>query len=477
MSLLSSLLKPPRLLPSSITPNLPTSNRLSTALIFDTETTGLPSLKLPPSAPGQPHLAQLAAVLVDTESWEVRSKFSLLVALPPSASMHSKAQEVHGLTPSLLSRNGVSPAVAASLFTALIEAADVLVAHNAPFDTHILSSTYHRLNLPFNPAAVPTLCTMSATTPLLAIPGRFKGSFKWPSLAEAHGHYGFGDIEGAHDAMVDVEACGRVFRRLVEEGEVAVVERERGGDGEPTTTVVSLPTILTPYQPNYQPKVQELREMCESLGIAATGGKRALTKRTEWAYARDEVREAEKAAEGGEAGETADLSAVKVPELREMCRDRDVSAAGNRNDLVARLSPALLAEETGESADRADREAAFLTRVADGSLLSEKFHDDEGGYRNGIIETFVEGAMADGLFMELSFGGEGTYPNRAFFRQHGGVWNKGKKEWRFSGGGEGLAAVLEFLDGFELAGVADCMGMDGEITDTMSLDCMFDEEG
>ncbi|MFP6639371.1 MAG: 3'-5' exonuclease, partial [Myxococcota bacterium] len=56
---------------------------------------------------------------------------------------------------------------------------------------------------------------------LLRLPGR-EGQFKWPTLAEAYEHFSGQPLQGAHDALVDSEACLTVFRGLVETGAVGV---------------------------------------------------------------------------------------------------------------------------------------------------------------------------------------------------------------------------------------------------------------
>ena len=52
---------------------------------------------------------------------------------------------------------------------------------------------------------------------VLKLPGKYD-SYKWPTLAEAYRHFTGKELEGAHDALVDSEACLVVFRGLVELG-------------------------------------------------------------------------------------------------------------------------------------------------------------------------------------------------------------------------------------------------------------------
>ncbi len=59
-----------------------------------------------------------------------------------------------------------------------------------------------------------TVCTMKSSTDHCKLQGR-GFSFKPPKLAELH-RFLFGEyFEGAHDAMIDVEATMRCFLELV----------------------------------------------------------------------------------------------------------------------------------------------------------------------------------------------------------------------------------------------------------------------
>ena len=65
------------------------------------------------------------------------------------------------------------------------------------------------------------VCTKESSTDVLKLPGKY--GYKWPTLAEAYRHYTGEEIEGAHDALVDTEACLAVYRGLVQEGIVELI--------------------------------------------------------------------------------------------------------------------------------------------------------------------------------------------------------------------------------------------------------------
>lgn len=169
--------------------------------------------KTPNDTSVQPHLIQLGMVLVDSVDWKVRARHSLRVTLPQGVSMEPGALAAHGISEAECNDFGVAPNVACQLFRATVLQADVVVAHNLRFDQIVMRATCARVGVELDWAeAVPGYCTMEAATSVLQLPGR-KG-YKWPTLAEAYAHFSGKELEGAHDAAVDAEACLLIYRSL-----------------------------------------------------------------------------------------------------------------------------------------------------------------------------------------------------------------------------------------------------------------------
>jgi len=188
------------------------------AMIFDTETTGMVRWEEAPSHPSQPDLVQIAMILVECEDWRVVSRVSLIVQLAEGAAIEPEAEATHGISADDCARYGVAPIVACSLFNQLCMQADVIVAHNLSFDQSIMLTALHRLGeKPNRMDGKRLVCTKEETTEVLKIPGNF-GKYKWPTLAEAYRHFTGKEIEGAHDALADAEACLEIFRALVSLG-------------------------------------------------------------------------------------------------------------------------------------------------------------------------------------------------------------------------------------------------------------------
>jgi len=185
-------------------------------LIFDTETTGFPRPKLPPTSPEQPDIVQLGLLLVG-EGFTPVCTANLIVQTEKHP--HPKAVEIHGITHAKASLFGIRPDVAVEIFDEFAYRCTALVAHNIDFDRQLIDSTYLRyadkaLNeLPLWEEY--SFCTMKASTPILKLPPTKRGtSYKWPKLEEAYEHFAGTPMENAHDALADCLATLTVLKGL-----------------------------------------------------------------------------------------------------------------------------------------------------------------------------------------------------------------------------------------------------------------------
>ena len=191
---------------------------MKTALIFDTETTGLPDFKASTHAPHQPHIVQLAwkvyheGVCVVSESSLIDSEHE---SDPGAEAVHKKSMAIR-------KRFGLPLDHVLNRFFDDAELVDVVVAHNLQFDMRMISREAYQ-KYPIDETQSPWskfntkegYCTMMRSVDKCQIPG--PRGFKWPKLIEAYKTLvdpaGF---EGAHDAMVDVEACAKIYFKLTD---------------------------------------------------------------------------------------------------------------------------------------------------------------------------------------------------------------------------------------------------------------------
>lgn len=201
------------------------------ALIFDTETTGLPDYNAPINHPNQPYIVQLAALLIDDKGDDVASMNFIIK--PDNWSVPNNAAEIHGIPTERAEQYGVPISYALNMFMMLFQKADYLVAHNIEFDIQMLRRYSKDISKDvFHNGTAKLFDTMYSMTDICKIPLTEKqiyakkwnsniGDYKNPNLSECYWHIFTEELSGAHNAMIDVEACKEVFLWLKEnEGKV-----------------------------------------------------------------------------------------------------------------------------------------------------------------------------------------------------------------------------------------------------------------
>lgn len=197
-------------------------------LVYDTETTGLPDFKAPSGEPHQPHIVQLAALLVDPESRKTIASMDVIVR-PDGWAIPDDVAAVHGITTEHAAAVGVSESLALGLFMDLWGCAGSRVGHNESFDARIIRIAQHRFDCGDLDAwkGAPAECTARLATPICALPPTEKMRaakrfhHKTPNLGEAYRHFTGRELENAHSAMADVLACRDVFFAIQDMGKTA----------------------------------------------------------------------------------------------------------------------------------------------------------------------------------------------------------------------------------------------------------------
>jgi DNA polymerase-3 subunit epsilon len=189
-------------------------------LVFDTETNGLPrDWKAPiTDTDNWPRLVQLAWAIYDQHGQLLERQSHII--RPDGFLIPEDAALIHGISHARALREGVRLAEVLDAFVLRLHEAELLVAHNIAFDAKIIGAELYRASRPQRLDHKRQLCTMQASTDYCRLPGRY-GSFKWPTLTELHTTLFDQSFDGAHDALVDVEACARCFFELQSRGVVA----------------------------------------------------------------------------------------------------------------------------------------------------------------------------------------------------------------------------------------------------------------
>lgn len=199
------------------------------ALFFDTETTGLIAFKEPSVSPAQPSLVQLGALLVDIDTRKDLQSLDVIVAPQGQWTIPEGASRVHGIPTAMAEEVGICLEHAVLPFRDLLNAADFIVAHNLKYDRVIMERASAMVDLHFGQDVqdlwLPKnqfICTMMKSTGIVKKPPKngkpsHRGEYGWPKLNEALKHFTGEDLVGAHNAMVDVIACKKVFFALLDQ--------------------------------------------------------------------------------------------------------------------------------------------------------------------------------------------------------------------------------------------------------------------
>lgn len=190
-------------------------------LFYDTETTGFPLWREPSDHPGQPHLVQLAAHLVDMDTRNIIQSIDLIVR-PDGWIIPPEVSEIHGITTEHAKEVGIREDTALDLFADFHDKCSVRIAHNEPFDERIIRIAMIRhFDDGENTADLyksgKSECTMSMATPIVKCPPTAKmkaknmGGYKKANMQEAYKHFFGENFDNAHSAIADVNACMKVY--------------------------------------------------------------------------------------------------------------------------------------------------------------------------------------------------------------------------------------------------------------------------
>jgi len=199
-------------------------------LVFDTETNGKRPKGRDVPLPLEPAITQIAAILF----WGRRPVAHLSCFVQPLNGQGQPAEIPNekffidsGITQETVDAVGRPLKTGLAEFNQMVKVADRVVAHNMQFDDPVTRGNYSRIAAPQREYwDTPKFCTMKTLEPVLKLPGKY--GYKFPTLDESYralvDPMGF---EGAHDAMVDVEACAKVLW-AVEDAIAAGDERFEG---------------------------------------------------------------------------------------------------------------------------------------------------------------------------------------------------------------------------------------------------------
>lgn len=177
-------------------------------LFFDSETTGIPDFKAPSESEHQPHIVQLAALLVDLDTEQTIQSMDVIIK-PDGWTITQELTDIHGISHEHALNVGVPEKLAVDMFLQLWNRRPRM-AFNSTFDNRIIRIALKRYfgtdmvdKWHNGSQGVEWQCQMIAARKIMG--------GKQPTLAEAYKHFAGKELENAHSAMADAKACMVIY--------------------------------------------------------------------------------------------------------------------------------------------------------------------------------------------------------------------------------------------------------------------------
>lgn len=190
-------------------------------LFFDTETTGLPLWNDKSEDPRQPRIVSIAWML---EQPSGASKTTHTLVKPEGFTIPDEVVKIHGITTEKAMAEGRPLKDVIDEFIESRNQASLIIGHNVSFDMRMIRIESKKLG--YDPEDKhkddfkgKTFCTMQKTTNICKLPGT--RGYKWPTLSEATKHLFNEELQGAHGALADMQACARIYKYLNQERKAA----------------------------------------------------------------------------------------------------------------------------------------------------------------------------------------------------------------------------------------------------------------
>lgn len=194
-------------------------------LVFDTETTGLPTNKYECQR-GKwykywGHIVQLSWILYDTNTSTIVSKEDTIVKLPDTIDLPESSIAIHGITRDIMREKGIDIHTSLSMFRTALDSCDMILGHNIEFDINMVRAEMLRSGAIdyFLLLNVDIVCTMKKYTNLCKIMRKsYTGRtyFKYPKLIELYQKvFPENSIpSNLHNALIDVYVCLMCYIKL-----------------------------------------------------------------------------------------------------------------------------------------------------------------------------------------------------------------------------------------------------------------------
>jgi len=180
-------------------------------LFVDTETNGLPTRRGAhwSDVSCWPRIVSIAWIVMNERGMVDRQHH---IIKPAGFTIPFDAERVHGISTARALREGKDWASVASSLLAATKRHTVqkMIAHNIDFDRPIILAELRRAGLPTELSELPTFCTMKSHAA--------KTGGRWPRLSDLYLELTGMQLDDAHDALADVEACVSCYQKMEAQG-------------------------------------------------------------------------------------------------------------------------------------------------------------------------------------------------------------------------------------------------------------------
>lgn len=191
---------------------------MNLGLFYDTETTGLPDWTAPSESEHQPHLVQLAAILVNLDNWQAIQHMDVIIK-PEGWEIPKEVSEIHGITTEHALAVGVEEDLALHMLLSMWKGRAMRVSYNRTFDQRIIRIATKRYCCDETSEEWANKdtheCAMIAAKNHLKLLPKNRYGFRQPKLSEAYQLLTGNELQNAHTAMADTMACFDVYKKIV----------------------------------------------------------------------------------------------------------------------------------------------------------------------------------------------------------------------------------------------------------------------
>tara|TARA_Y100000780_G_C13691663_1_gene419799 strand:+ start:2375 stop:3016 length:642 start_codon:yes stop_codon:yes gene_type:complete len=192
-------------------------------LVFDTETTGLPTNKYESKKHKWykywGHIVQISWILYDSEKHKILDMSDYIINISKDIELPESSVKIHGITRTDMEIYGQQMKEVLPKFIDVLNMCDCIVGHNIAFDINMVRAEFLRrgcvdyfllVNKPFHCTMKENInyCKLEVTT----YTGR--KYFKYPKLMELHKKIYDNIPENLHNSLIDVIVCLRCYLKL-----------------------------------------------------------------------------------------------------------------------------------------------------------------------------------------------------------------------------------------------------------------------